>query len=598
VRPTDSRDPQAAAAARRGDLAASLCLFLLVVLVFAAVIRFGFVYDDRWTLLDNPAIRAPGNLRFLLGRDLVRAGVPDAARPVMLATEILDWALWRARPAGWHAQNLIWHAGVVLLLFAHLRRWGLTRAIALGAAALFAVHPLVVEPVAAINYREDLLAAFFVLLALWWATANASPVRAAAAGFALLLGALAKENALVAPLLFAVVATVAPPVAQGSGARNWRPVVVALLAAVALAVAWRWWALGGVDKVSLTAEIAADQRSWQTRLPQAASTFRQGIAQFAWPVGLAPEYPDLPAPAASWLGWVPLLAVVALTLAAWRARRHTWLLSLGWLFAVVAYLPNFGLVPLTNLRADRYFYLPAVGLSIATAGLLTAIAALRRQSPRPGLRAAIVAAGIVALGALALRTRRQQRIWRDDVSVFGAAVASDPHSQRALIGLATAQLRRGQTLAALEAAERAVALGDAPRAREVRGLVWLAEGDAGRARGDLQVALAGARDGHRGQVLNNLALAEIALGEIVSAEAHLRAAIELAPRFDRPALQLARLGLDRGDLASARRDLAALLARVPESSDGWRLLATVETRAGQTEAARAAEQEARRLSGD
>jgi Tfp pilus assembly protein PilF len=255
-------------------------------------------------------------------------------------------------------------------------------------------------------------------------------------------------------------------------------------------------------------------------------------------------------------------------------------------------------VPLTNLRADRYFYLPALGLAIATVGLLTAIAARQRQSPRPGLRAALVAAGIVALGALALRTRRQQRIWRDDVSVFGAAVASDPRSQRALIGLATAQLRRGQTLAALDAAERAVALGDAPRAREARGLVWLAEGDAARARGDLQVALAGASDSHRAQVLNNLALAEIALRETGSAEAHLRAAIELAPRFDRPALQLARLALERGDLASARRDLAALLARVPESSDGWRLLATVETRAGQTEAARAAEQEARRLSGD
>ena len=45
-------------------------------------------------------------------------------RPVMLATEIFDWALWRARPAGYHAQNLLWHAGVVLLFFANLRRWG------------------------------------------------------------------------------------------------------------------------------------------------------------------------------------------------------------------------------------------------------------------------------------------------------------------------------------------------------------------------------------------------------------------------------------------------------------------------------------------
>jgi tetratricopeptide (TPR) repeat protein len=202
---------------------------------------------------------------------------------------------------------------------------------------------------------------------------------------------------------------------------------------------------------------------------------------------------------------------------------------------------------------------------------------------------------LLGLGALGLGSRRQQRIWRDDVSVFTAAVASDPGSQRALIGLCTAQLRRGQTLAALDAAEGALALGDAPRAREARGLVWLAQGDPQRARADLQAALAGATAAHRAQVLNNLALAEIGLRDTPAAVAHLREAIDIAPGFDRPALQLARLALDGGDPDAARREMQALLRRVPGSIDGWRLLAAVEMRAGRAEAARAAERRAQEL---
>jgi Tfp pilus assembly protein PilF len=586
--------------ARGGDLTAALLLLALIALVFAPSLRSGFVYDDRWTILDNPIIRAPANLRGLLGRELVRAGIPDAARPTMLATEVLDWALWRARPRGWHLQNLLWHAGVALLLFAHLRRWGLATLAAFGAAALFAVHPLVVEPVAAINYREDLLAAFFVLLSLWLAAPGARLGRLVAGGAALLLGGLAKENALVAPLLL-LVTTLAPgldaqagPAVAGLAGRA--RAFIALLVPMVLVLGWRGWALGQVTEVSLTAEIPGQHRHLLWVVPRAALTFCQGLGQLVWPAGLAPEYPDLPASGLVTLGGaLALVVIIAVSWAALQARHRLGLLSLGWLFAVVAYLPNFGLVPLTNLRADRYLYLPALGVAMSLGWLFQWLGTARATATsQQGLRSMI---GLLVLG-LGARSWRQQRIWHDDVALFSAAIASDPGSQRALLGLATAQLRRGQTLAALEAAERALALGDSTRPREVRGLVRLAEGDVPRARQDLEIALAGARGAHRAQVLNNLGLAEIAGRDPAAARAHLRQAVAIAPRFDRPALQLARLDLEAGDLEQARRELGALLARVPESRDGWRLLATVETRAGHPEAARAAEARAAQIGGE
>ena len=598
----DAPFPAAAAAAESWDGAAAVALLVLVAIVFARALGFGFVYDDRWTLLDNPIIRAPDNLAQLWGRGLVRAGVPDAVRPLMLASEMLDWALGRAQPRGYHLQNLIWHGGVVLLLFAHLRRWGLRTSLALGAAALFAVHPLVVEPVVVINYREDLLAGFFVLLALWWAVPGASLGRSLAAGAAALLGALAKENALVAPLFLA--ALVAIPWQRRDSLRAdlaaARGPLLALGGAGGLAFLWRWWATGGAALVSLTAEIPPDHQRRLWAVPRAALAFLQGVGQFLWPAGLAPEYPDWPPGAlTSAIGWAGVTGVIALTAVAWWMRARTPQASLGWLLAVAAYLPNFGLVPLTNLRADRYLYLPALGLAI-TAGSLLPWAlgrAARLPSHQLWWRRGLQGTWALVVLALAFRSIKQTRIWRDDVSVFSAAVAADPGSQRALIGLASAQLRQGRRLAALEAAERALALADAPRAREMRGLVLLSQGDGPRARQDLEQALAGARGPHRAQVLNNLGFAEIAAGDLGPARIHLAEAMRLDPRFDRPALQLARLAQQGGDLVEARALLAALLQRVPESIDGWRLLAEVERGAGRPEASRQAHERARVLAG-
>ena len=130
-----------------GKSAWPLGLGALVAAVHGTSLRNGFVYDDAWTVLDNPIIRDGTNVARLFGRQLIQAGVPDAGRPVLLATEMLDWALWGRSPAGYHVQNLLWHAAVVLLLFAGLRRMTGTPALAGIAAGLFAIHPLNVEVV-------------------------------------------------------------------------------------------------------------------------------------------------------------------------------------------------------------------------------------------------------------------------------------------------------------------------------------------------------------------------------------------------------------------------------------------------------------------
>jgi tetratricopeptide (TPR) repeat protein len=574
---------------------ALLGLVALVALVHGSSVRGGFVYDDAWTVLDNPVIRDPANLSRLLGRQLAREAVPDAARPVLLATEMVDWALWGRAPAGYHLQNLLWHAAVVLLLFVGLQRLTASQPLAGIAAGLFAVHPLLVEPVAAINYREDLLAAAFLLGSLLAvAAARAAPPGGRARlwrvlAFACALAAcLSKENAvLAAGLLMLIDLCASPGPALQTLRRGWVDYLL-LAAAAALVLAWRWWALGDPTVVSHTAELA-DGPGRRQSVPLAALTWFAGLGQLLWPARLSPEYPDVPA-TAGWvaLGWGALLALFAGGALALRFRRRLPFAALGLLLAIAAYLPHLGLVPLTNGRADRYFYLPAMGACLALAVPLAAALARWR---RPAL---LLLAGVLL--ALGLRSVRQTRVWRTERSVFTTATAAAPGVPRAWLGLARAELHEGQTLRALADVERALALADEPHARETRGLVRMRQGDLPGAQEDLRRALAGARGAHRARVLNNLGFVELSLGRFEAALAHFSEARGLAPRFDRPWLNAAEVHRRRGEPAAARALLERLVIAIPESIDGWKQLGEAREAAGEKQNARAAWKRARALS--
>jgi protein O-mannosyl-transferase len=579
-------------------------LLLVVALFHGPSLANGFVYDDAWTVVSNPTLKNPGNLLRLAGAELARAGAPDAGRPTMVATEILDHALWGLQPRGYHLQNLIWHAAVVVLLFLGLARLQGSLAIPLGAAALVAVHPLNVEAVAAINYREDLLATGFLLLALTaveaarasppGATRMRSAVWRAMAVLATILASGAKESAYLAGALLLVIDACRPQPPEGKS-RWLDPLLLAFGAT--LVFLWRWWAVGAPGEVSRTAELGHVHEEAGSRLASALPVFFQGGLQFLWPARLAPEYP---APAGGALTVALAASALALVVGATLLlrRRSPWLAA-GLLWAVVAYLPNLGLLPLTNLRADRYFYLPSLGLAVA---LATGLAGLANRSSRlrqvtvleVPLLALVATAAVLGLG---LRTLRQGRIWRNDLTLFSAATAAAPQSQRAWLGLAGARLRAGQMLPALSASQRALALGDDFHARQMHGLVLAGQGDLSGAHAQLGRALAdGPPPHHRAQILNNLGYVELKLGQTEQALGRFALARRLDPRFDRPWLNAARAHADRGELQRARNLLEALLARVPESIDGWKQLAVVHERTGERALARAAYQRARALS--
>jgi tetratricopeptide (TPR) repeat protein len=505
---------------RRGLLA--LVLVALTAAVFQGVRQHDFVrYDDHVYVSENPQLRAG------LGRtSLAAAFRPYFTNwiPLTALSLQLDHALYGFEPRGYLLTNLALHAASVVLLLLGLSR--LTGAVGRSAfaTAVFAVHPLHVESVAWVSERKDVLSGLFFMLTLCayarYAERPGSRGRYAVVLLALALGLLAKPMLVTLPCVlllldFWPLGRLAAP-AQRRRALVEKLPLLALSAAVGV-VALRVQQSAGTVASTESVPLAA-------RLANACESAVVYAAQSLWPSGLAAIYPHPLAEVSSARGLACGALLAVATGVAFRERvRHPWWI-VGWLWYLGMLVPVIGLVQVgLQARADRYTYLPQVGLSLALAwGAFD----LLGGSPRG--RRALAAAGAAAVVALAVLAERQVRSWRNTETLFTRALAVTRDNYLAHDGLAAWLLREGR----LDEAERQYAL--ALRAKPGWMEPALGLGDVALRRGHPERALALYRpwlaiapESERLQEALGFALLET--GEPEQAEPHLRFALAARP---------------------------------------------------------------------
>lgn len=434
--------------------AVAAALAALVLATFWTVGRNAFlVYDDGEYVTGNPWVLA----------GLTWRGVAWALgsfhssnwHPLAWLSHMADVELFGLDPAWHHRVSLLWHAAATVLLFLWLLdASGSTWRSAL-VAALFGVHPLHVESVAWVAERKDVLCAFFWTLALLaytrWARGPRRGLPAAAlAAFAAAL--LSKPMAVSLPVVLLLVD--AWPLARlepGRGLRAAWPLVreklpFALLAAGSCAVTLA--AQGGAGAMRSLGAVP-----WGARLANATVAAAGYLAKAAWPAGLSIFYPHPyasggPSLAAVGASAVLLLAVSAMALV---LRRRAPALAVGWCWYLVTLLPVVGLVQVGSQgMADRYTYLPLVGVFMALAFSFPA--------PEPRSRAALAAgaAGAAAVAALAVAARSQVSVWKDTFTVFRHAAAVTRGNWVAWKNLGVEHFRRGDLPEALRAFQASV----------------------------------------------------------------------------------------------------------------------------------------------
>jgi tetratricopeptide (TPR) repeat protein len=445
----------------------ALSLAALAFALYAPVRHHAFVdYDDDRYVLENPNLRLP-----LGAAALRRAFEPYETNwiPLTWLSLHLDWRLHGPRPAGYLLENAALHAVSAVLLFLALA--SLTGAAGRSAfvAAVFAAHPLHVESVAWASERKDALSGLFWMLGLLAYSRHATRPgrwRLAPVLASLALGLLAKPSLVTFPFVLWLLdfwplgrLRLRPGADARARAETRRAIVEKL-------PMWLLCAAAAVVTFSVQRSRGAmtelHEYPLSLRLMNAAESTLAYVADAFWPSGLAVFYPHPGLAISPGRAGASALVLAAVTLVALRLRRSRPYLAVGWLWFLGTLVPVLGIVQVgLQARADRYTYLPLVGLSIAFAwGAVDLARALRIP------RRAVAAAALVAIASLCVATRLQLRHWRDTVALFERAVAVSPDGALPRHHLGLALVNAGRALEARPQLERALALGiDSAEAR-------------------------------------------------------------------------------------------------------------------------------------
>ncbi len=379
----------------------------------------GFAMDDLYIIVWNPLVHSVQGVWRAFGGPY---WPPDLGgqmyRPLPLATFAVDWTIAHGHPVWFHAMNLLWHAGVALIVAIFARRladW--TAALATG--LVFAVHPVHVEAVANVIGLAELMAAAGVCLALYAAVVRQDVLLS---GAALVLGLLSKENAVVAPALIGWAWIVGLPSRPTSRrmlafAASWVVIAGAYLA-VRNVVLHPYARLHAIAPVFLGESALAGRL---TAIAALGDVLRLLLVPLTLRVDYSPAERTIVRSLLDgrFLVGLACLAVWAgLLVMAWRRQRRLEAFGLGWIG--IAFLPVSNLLFSSGvLLAERTLYLPSVGLALAAGAALARL-------PVPRFR---IALGLLVVAG-GVRSAVRTPVWHDDFSVTQSILQDSPDSYR------------------------------------------------------------------------------------------------------------------------------------------------------------------------
>ena len=529
------QDPQALRGRARA-FAAAVALALLVVLAYARVAGNGFIdLDDNDYVTQNLRVQAGITWKGILWA--LTTGHSANWHPLTWLSHQLDCELFGLDPRGPHLVNLAIHLASTLLLLSFFLRATRSLGASLFVAAAFGLHPLHVESVAWVAERKDVLSAFFWILSMHaYVRWTERPGRAR---FAVLLGVYALgllSKPMLVTLPCALLLLDHWPLGRGRavpfGRRCTEKLPLFLLAAASSAVTF-------LVQEARGAMALGDQIPLGLRAQNALVAYGAYLRKSLLPTDLAVYYPH---PIGAYPGArvaIAVLVLAAVSLLAWRAARTRPWIAVGWLWFLGTLVPVIGLVQVgSQAMADRYTYVPMIGLAFAVAYSAQELAGRTRAA-----RAASLALLVLLAGAWTALAWRQVGFWKDDRTLFQHVADVQPENHLAHGILGNVHLREGRLREAM--AEFQTALRARPGYAEGHSNLGMALELAGRpdeAVKEYETALRwspGLVEAH-----HNLGRLLAREGKLPAAIAHLEVAVRASP-----------------DLVNARYNLGLALVR-------------------------------------
>ena len=463
---------------RQTNIALYAGLALLTLAVYAQTRNFEYVlYDDPQYITNNETVLSGFSV--------------DNAKWALTTGETSNWhpltwlslmgvvELFGPGPGPQHVANVLLHVlNALLLLYVLQRATGAPRRSAL-VAFLFAVHPLHVESVVWVSERKDVLSTLFWMLATW---AYLRYVDRRTWGRYVLVVALYGIGLTAKPMLVTLPAVLllmdywplgrllrkeddsgaaADPVGKVLLEKVPLFCMAAASSVATIVVSGTGGAVADLERFSLSARLGNAVVSYATYLVQAAFPVNLGLFHFHQREELSTLIS---------LGALALLVAVSVV-CLWTFQRYRYL-AVGWLWYLGTLVPVIGVIQVgEQAMADRYTYVPLIGIFIMVAWGLGEMAAWRPRL-QPALRIAVP----VAVALFAMLSYLQAGYWSSDLSLFSHAVAVEPRSDRAHTLLGKAWNDAGRPKEALRIFDKAIELNDTAASHMGKGDAYMALG--------------------------------------------------------------------------------------------------------------------------
>lgn len=426
----------------------SIILIVVTLAVFWQVTRYDFiVFDDNVYVTDNIHIQSGITLNGLCWA--FKTTYAEFWHPLTWLSLMFDYQFHGLNAGGYHLTNIILHIMSSLLLFWLLNRMTGDIWKSAFAAAFFALHPLRVESVAWIAERKDVLSAFFWMLTLYlYVCYTEKPVirRYVPVLFFFICGLMSKPMVVTLPVVMILLDywPLRRFEKQSGNLISWQLKEKGLLFICS--------AIFSIITLHVQDSSLSVEHSLYSRIANAPVAFMGYVEKIFWPHNLAVFYP-FPDQLDAWLVIGTTLLIIVISAAAVVMVKRWPYFFVGWLWYLVTILPVIGIIPVGDPMADRYVYLPSIGIAIILAWGIPCFIKTSQIKNK-----ILFPAGIFSLAVLAFLSWNQTGFWENSVKLFNHTLEVTKNNPLAQNARAFAYAKIGQPKRAIEDYNEAIRL--------------------------------------------------------------------------------------------------------------------------------------------
>ena len=521
-----------------------ICAFLIiaVVVIYWQALGFEFThFDDQIYVTENPNIRSgvtPASVQWAFTHKYESNWIPLTWISLMLDYQIsqaLNPDMNGLDPAQYHLTNILLHIANGLLLFLVLSAFTGAMWRSAFVAALFAVHPLHVESVAWVAERKDVLSTLFWLLTMWaylFYVRKPGLKRYLLMAVVFALGLMAKSMLVMLPVILLLLDywPLGRLKLRGEGATSTKIKTLVLEKVPLLVMALAC----GITTIVVQKVTGAVQPltvyTPGVRIANAFVSYIDYLVKTVCPKNLVFYYthPDNTLPTWQVLGAAVLL--IATTVAVVRYLRGSRYLLVGWSWYVISLLPVIGLIQVGGqAMADRYTYIPLIGIFIIVAWGVPDLIRLNKASKLQRAAVAVIACGVLV--SLISAAHTQASYWKDDLALYGHGLHVDPDNAIAHYDVATTYAMKGSYHEAAQHYMEAIRVNPKMMAaHDNLGTCYYSEGRLAEAEAQWRRALKIIPSDPN--VNSNLAAMLFQQGKVDDAIKHFRTAVKSQPKDD------------------------------------------------------------------